>query len=146
MHGNIYVEASEGESLGSFDHVQTLMTRSMSTVSTSTSMQIQNNEKRAWISVGVKLSGVLYRWLDHWTRLPAIVLMPHALETRTITVSWMSRLCNDHSPSFESTRHQNDSWEFCPVVEPSVEHPRKLQTNTNPGSFFWTCTCRYSGH
>ena len=39
------------------------------------------------------------------------------------------------SPSFESTRHQNDSWESCSVIEPSVEHSRKLKTNANPGFF-----------
>ena len=27
--------------------------------------------------------GVLYRWLDQWTRLPANILMPHVLESRT---------------------------------------------------------------
>ena len=34
-------------------------------------MQVEKNEKKkAWISVGLKLSGVLHGWLDHWTRLP----------------------------------------------------------------------------
>ena len=31
---------------------------------------------------------------------------------------------------FESTRHQNDS---CLVIEPSVEHSRKLKINAYPG-------------
>ena len=55
--------------------------------------------------------------------------------TQTVTVSWLLRSWHDRSPSFESTRHQNDSWESCPVVDPSVEHSKKLKTNVNPGFF-----------
>ena len=46
-------------------------------------LEVQKNKKKAWISIGLQLSGVLLKWLDHWTRLPAIVLTPHALETQT---------------------------------------------------------------
>ena len=42
---------------------------------------------------------------------------------------------HDRSPSFESTRHQNDSRESCPVIEPSAE---QLKTNGNPGFFFFS--------
>ena len=101
---------------------------------------VQNNEKKAWISNGLKFSEVLHRWLDYWTRLPAIILMPCALETRRAIVPQLRQLthCLLHS-SFNSMRRQNDSWESCPggpVIDPSVEHSRKLKTITNPG---WTC-------
>ena len=59
--------------------MRTLMTHSMSTVSTYASPK--GHKKKARIDVGLKLFGVLHRWIDHWTRLPAIVLTPRALET-----------------------------------------------------------------
>jgi hypothetical protein len=58
--------------------VWTLMTRSESIVSTYTSPK---NEKEAWISVLLRLYGVFYRRLNCWTRLPANVLTPRALES-----------------------------------------------------------------
>ena len=67
--------------MGSFDHVWILMTCSMSTVSTYAS---QENEIEAQISI--QLGFLKY---STWTRLPANVSMPYALETRPITVSWL---------------------------------------------------------
>ena len=135
-----------GRALDGFDHVQTLMTRSMSTVSAYASPK-----ERAWISVGLKLSGVLHRWFDNWTKFPAIILMPRALKTWRVIIAQSRHPTYCYCPSFESMRHQNDSWESCPVVKPSVKHSRKLHTNANPGSFLvildlHTGTGRYSGH
>ena len=35
-------------------------------------------------TAGLMLSGVLYRWFHHLTRLSANSLMPHALKTQTL--------------------------------------------------------------
>ena len=48
---NYCAERREGESLGGFDHVWTLMTRSVAIVSTYHGMRVQKNEKEARISV-----------------------------------------------------------------------------------------------
>ena len=103
----------------------TLMMHSMSTVV----------QKKAWISVGLKLFGVLHRWIDYWTRLPAIVLTPCALETRRAIVPRSQQPTRCYYPSFESTRHQKDSWESCPMIDPSVEPSKKLKTNAYSGFF-----------
>ena len=60
-----------GESLGGFDHMQTLVTHHCLYVCKS-----KEREKKAGISVGLKLSGVLHEWMDQWTRPQANVLMP----------------------------------------------------------------------
>ena len=75
-----------GESLGGFDHVRTLMTRSVSTVST---YESPKERERSPDQRASRLFGVLYRWLDRWTRLPANFLTPRALESRTVPVSWL---------------------------------------------------------
>ena len=123
----------EGESLGGFDHVRILMTHSMSTVSMYA--RLNEQEKSLGINAGLKLFGVLHRWIDHWTRLPTIVLTPRALETRRAIVPQSQQPTHCYCPSFESTRRQNNSWESCPVVDPSLEHSKKLKTNVNPGFF-----------
>ena len=64
-------------------------------------------------------------WINHWTRLPANVLTPCALETQTLTVSWLLWSSHNRSLIFNSTRHQNISWESCPSSDRSVEHSRK---------------------
>ena len=66
-------------------------------------MQVQKSEKKAGISVGLQLSGVLHGWFDQWTRLPANDLTPHAVETQTVAVSCLSQSWDNHLPSFEST-------------------------------------------
>jgi hypothetical protein len=89
----------EGESLGDFDYIRTLMTCSVSVVST-------------WISV---LLGYLEystdRWLDHWIRLSANVLMLSTLQSQTVTVRWLTQSYRDLSicQRFKSTRHPNVS-------------------------------------
>ena len=47
----------------------------------------------------------------------------------------IANMYHNHPPSLESTWHENDSWELCPVIKPSVEHSRKLKTNANQGFF-----------
>ena len=115
----------------------------MYTVSTvhvsSLRMQVEKNEKKkkAWISVGLKLSGVFHGWLDHWTRLPNYrfdASCSQNSESGELPVAAnVPRSTHRSAPSFESTRHQSDSWESCPVIEPSVEHSRKLKTSANLG-------------
>ena len=77
----------EGESLEGFDHVRTLMTRSVSIVST---YESPKERERSPDQRASRLFGVLYRWLDRRTRLPANFLTPRALESqRTIIIgSW----------------------------------------------------------
>ena len=90
------------------------------------------NEKKAW---GLKLPGVLHRWLDHWTRFPAIAF--DALCSRNSKSDCATIMTANSLILSEFREHEaaNDSWESCPVIEPSVEHSRKLKTNANPGFF-----------
>ena len=83
---NYCAERREGESLGGFDHVRTLMTRSVSIVSM---YESPKERERSPDQRASRLFGVLYRWLDRWTRLPANILMPRALESQTVPVSWL---------------------------------------------------------
>ena len=83
---NYCAQRREGESLGGFDHVRTLMTRSVSIVST---YESPKERERSPDQRASRLFGMLYRWLDRWTRLPANFLTPRALESRTVPVSWL---------------------------------------------------------
>ena len=60
--------------------MRTLMTRSVSIVS-------PKERERSLDQRASRLFGVLYRWLDRWTRLPANILRLRSLESlRTIVV------------------------------------------------------------
>ena len=59
-------------------------------------------------------------------RAPTLfVFTPCALETQRVTVNWLPRSSHDRSLTFNSTRHQNVSWESCPVIDSPVEHSKK---------------------
>ena len=63
-----------------------------------------------------RLHGALYRWLDHWTRLPhwLVVLFSNQIICRALHVLMP-----------------------CPVIEPSVEHSKKSSSMcADPGFFF----------
>ena len=66
--------------------MRTLMTRSVSIVST---YESPKERERSPDQRASRLLGVLYRWLDRWTRLPANVLTPRTLESQTVPVSWL---------------------------------------------------------
>ena len=50
-------------------------------------MRVQKKRERSPNQRASRLFGVLYRWLDRWTRLPANVLTPRALESM---IQWRS--------------------------------------------------------
>ena len=77
----IIILAREGKSLGGFDHVGTLMMCSTSAVSTYMSSKEREREPD---QCALRLFGVLYRWLNQWTRLPANILIPCALESQKV--------------------------------------------------------------
>ena len=91
MCGLIYAKllfiAREGESLEGFDHMWILKTRSVSIVATYESPKEREKLPNQHAS---RLFGVLYRWLDRWTKLLVNILTPHAHESlRTIMIkSW----------------------------------------------------------
>ena len=93
----------------------------------------------------IRLFGVLYRWLDRWTRLPANFLTPRALESlRTIIIgSWQPT--HWHCTRFKSARRQKVGWQSCPSIEPSVEHSKKPTSTLIRASFsfFWTRVLSY---
>ena len=135
----------EGESLGGFDHVRTLMTRSVSIVST---YESPKERERSPDQHAGRLFGVLYRWLDRWTRLPANVLTPRALKSQTVPVSWLPWSNDDRSQRFKSARCQNIGWQSCPSIEPSIEHSKKPTSMLIRASFsfFWTLIRGHNGH
>ena len=102
--------------------MRTLMTRSVSTVSTVSTYESPKERERSPDQRASRLFGVLYRWLDRWTRLPANFLTPRALESFIIG-SWQPT--HWHCTRFKSARRQKVGWQSCPSIEPSVEHSKK---------------------
>ena len=117
--------------------MRTLMTRSVSIVST---YESPKERERSPDQCASRLFGVLYRWLDRWTRLPANFLTPCALESlRTIIIgSWQPT--HWHCMRFKSVRHQKVGWQSYPSIEPSIEHSKKPTSTLIRASFlfFWT--------
>ena len=101
---NHCAERREGEGLGGFDHMRTLMTRS---VSMCMSMYESPKERdRSLDQRAGRLFEVLYRWFDGRTRLPANFMIPRALESlRTIIIgSWQPTLYEIRSSRAQSVK------------------------------------------
>ena len=97
IHDNIiHAREGGGDPGWLWSHVDTDDACSTSTVSTYNYGPKETRKRPD--QCALRLFGVLYRWFDRWTRLPANVLMPHTLESRTVTVSWLPRSSHELSP------------------------------------------------
>ena len=91
-------------------------------------MKVQKNEKEPWISAhATRLFGVLYRWINNWTRHQNMECSADDLIAE-----------QDYQPM----------WKPRLVIEPSVERsmkPTSMLIRTS-FSFFWTLIRGHYGH
>ena len=108
----------------------------------------QKERERSPDQCVLRLSRVLHRWINHWTRLSAYILTPCVVENQKAIVTGSRQPTHCYCPSFESTRRKNIGWEYCIVIDPSVEHSRKPKSTLIQASFlsFSTPIPGHSGH